>query len=399
MLGPLELLNVKVEGVKEALEGINKTLKIKDQKVKAIVSLDEFGLVSVRDVQIETEIVKEKSIGGKLADTVMSFFGSGANKTEESSNDSKNNQTANESVNSTVADATEEKETTKIEYTNLNYTVVVNELPPMSEEDKAFCKDRLSKMDAEDAERARHEESKNILESFIYKSNDYLSSDTTPNFSTEEERSKYELEVQSASSWLYDEVMDTTPTFEIVGRYNKLKKHYDTIKNREVESQCRPDAIKRVRNALKSANDVLFKEYLNVTENDRLYTLEDYNKTLNALSDIEKWLEDKVQAQSKLNSSDNPVLLCSQLNDKAAAVQREVKFFRYRKKKKSTSSSATSTTATSEKSDAQSSTKPVPTETNADEDVEDQDETTTSKSTEPTVTASSETKGDNRDEL
>jgi hypothetical protein len=67
------------------LASINTTgKKIKEQKIKATIELNDSGLLVFKEVYIETEGFKEKSIGGKIADTVMSFFGGGENQTESS---------------------------------------------------------------------------------------------------------------------------------------------------------------------------------------------------------------------------------------------------------------------------------------------------------------------------
>lgn len=85
---------------------------------------------------------------------------------------------------------------------------------PLSEADKAIAKKRITELDLQDNKKKLREESRNALETFVYRVQDFLYHDVVEVVATKSEIEKFRERLSEVSDWLYDEGEHAdTPTY------------------------------------------------------------------------------------------------------------------------------------------------------------------------------------------
>lgn len=175
----------------------------------------------------------------------------------------------------------------------------------------------------QDAKRAK-EHAVNNLESFIYETQEKLYQEDYEACSLEEERELIKANLSEASDWIYDVDADANATV-FKQKLREMKKLTKDLFFRVKEKQERPELIKAMKSAL-NTSEVFLAMIKNVTEEEQLFTqveIELLEKTYNKSKD---WFKSKLKEQKKLSDHEKPVLLTSDIKDKIADLDRELRY-------------------------------------------------------------------------
>ncbi|KAJ3087882.1 hypothetical protein HK102_010077 [Quaeritorhiza haematococci] len=429
------VVSVSVSGLTAALEKYQKEGQQLKHKVKAMIELSESAILSVHEAHAYMEVVKDESIGASIKDTVMSFFGGskkdeaekdgdGGEEVESNSNFTASDEAANNNItssgndklsdngkpgtNSTEADKKAEAAKVKTEKVKLDLKIQHKTVAPLDEKVKKEAKQRLAKMDAEDAKRRQREEARNTLEAYVYSSKELLWDDAVEEVTKEEERSSFKDLLDETSDWLYDEG-DTATIDVIQAKHRQLKDIRIPIEKRRDEKKKRPEAIKRLEKVLKDTKDMVSSiqknQTANAEETDKnatdanatavppkaLHSDEDLQAVLTSVKKVEEWLADKVAAQDKLASHEPPALLVADIEAKMKDLEKEFVSMLMKAAKKPTkkSKSKTASTTTSASTSRATTTPSASKESSTTEST-----STTTDSSKPTESAETEKRHD-----
>ncbi|KAG2214044.1 hypothetical protein INT46_004959 [Mucor plumbeus] len=328
------IAKVKISGLTEAMKKHKDDIKASEipPKVRISIELSNSGLVSVPEATLQI---------GKLTfkEKVKSFFGGKDSKdtdAEKKDEEAKqNNETANaagaaDTKNNTAAE--EAKESVSITKVPLTIEFIPTGLAPLSEKDKDIAKKRIAELDALDTRKKLREESRNALETFVYKVQDFLYNDVVELVASESDIEKFRERLSEVSDWIYDEGEHAdTPVFTT--KLKELQLIEQPIQHRVKEYGERDNNIKLVDSTLKLARD--FVANINeLAEDLRYHTEEELDGLLTAAENLEHWMAEKVAAQKKLANTEDPVLVTSSVVDKAQTVKEHLMKLMTKKKPK-----------------------------------------------------------------
>ncbi|GAN04334.1 hsp70 family chaperone [Mucor ambiguus] len=328
------IAKVKVTGLTEAMKKHKDDIKASEipPKVRVSIELSNSGLVSVPEATLQI---------GKLTfkEKVKSFFGGKDSKDAEA--DKKNedanqkNETAKtdgtaDSKNKTAAE--EAKESVSIAKIPLTIEFIPTGLAPLSEKDKAIAKKRIAELDALDSRKKLREESRNALETFVYKVQDFLYNDIVALVATESDIEKLRERLSEVSDWIYDEGEHAdTPVF--TSKLKELQLIEQPIQHRVREYNERDNNINLVDSTIKLAREFV-TNISQVADDLRYHTEEELDGLLTAAEKLEDWMAEKVAAQKKLANTDDPVLVTSHVVDRAQTVKEHLVKLMSKKKPK-----------------------------------------------------------------
>lgn len=253
----------------------------------------------------------------------------------------------------------------KTEFISVAFSTEVAGSSQISPENLQRIKDRLNSFDVSDRSRVKREETLNTLESFTYRARDLLEDEEFIAASTATQRADIEEKFKSASEWLYGDGADASREV-LKERLDELRGLVDPIQKRKEESRKRPQEVKmlqEVLNQTKAMSSMVSQhiEAMSVAEAassaaasdsasqttavpssssydfadldddtasttttsaipnapEPLYTAEDLESLTTTQESIQSWLDSKLEEQIKLSSSDDPVLLSSDLAAKS----------------------------------------------------------------------------------
>lgn len=307
------IAKVKVTGLTEAMKKHKDDIKSSEipPKVRVTFELSSSGIVSVPEATLQI---------GKLTfkEKVKSFFGGSKEEPEKKEGDDETkqqNETSTEEVKN--ANATEESiSITKIPLT-VEYTPVG--LVPLTAQNKINAKKRIQELDALDTRKKLLEESRNTLESFVYRVQDFLYDDIVALVATEETIENLRERLSEVSDWLYDEGEHAdTPVFK--SKLRELQLIEQPIQHRFKEYKQRDKNIELVDSILKRAYGFV-DTVRAMGEEERYHTEEELEGLLIAIEKLEDWKNEKVEAQKKLALTEDPVFITSHVMDKLKAFE------------------------------------------------------------------------------
>ncbi|KAI7751045.1 hypothetical protein M8C21_032065 [Ambrosia artemisiifolia] len=158
----------------------------------------------------------------------------------------------------------------------------------------------------------RTKEKKNTLESFVYDTRNKLLS-SYRSFATDEERDGISRNLQETEDWLYEDGDDESEQ-AYTGRLQDLKKLVDPVESRYKEEDARAQATKTLSTCINKYRVAANK--LPATERDAVYS---------ECSKAEQWLHENSQLQASMPKNADPVLLSSEINQKADILERMLK--------------------------------------------------------------------------
>ncbi|KAF7732747.1 Hypoxia up-regulated protein 1 [Apophysomyces ossiformis] len=339
-IGLDKIANVKVSGLTAALEKYPPSVRAADKapKVRVSIEMSESGILSVPEafVTIETNEPEKTT----FTDKVKSFFGSKEEKSESSTSNENTTGDQQNQTDSTAADSqntttesdadTKEKKSTLVKLP-LEVTFIPTGATPMSSEEKVEVKQRIKDLDMLDKKRRLREESRNALESFVYRVQDFLYDSTVELVSTEEERTTLQEQLSETSDWLYDEG-EHAETAAYIERLAKLQSLEKPITYRRSEHLKRDSVLQTLDNSIQKARD--FVDSMFALGEERYHTEEELNGLLELTKIVEEWKVEKITAQSKIPSHADPVLISADIEKKTEQVQDGLAKLKRKKKPK-----------------------------------------------------------------
>ncbi|KAH9062604.1 Hsp70 protein-domain-containing protein [Lactarius deliciosus] len=357
---PADLLDARISGVAEALANITEAGGI-DPIIKATILFSESGFVSVPEAVAYAEL-KDDSIAGKL----KGLFG-------DSPAEDGTTSTADADVSSTspsvAPKATKPAATPKDITIPLNVTVKFTSVAPMGLEQKREARQRLIKMEAEEAAIAAREEQRNILEGYMYKLRDLLDSDSQHTFvkySQDSERRAIGRQLKEVSNW-FNTHADEAQTKDFVEKRTSLETLERPIVHRVKEIEEFPQALNTSQMWNWHTRIFLNDARTNLTEEEKAgttgrYTKEELDELEKTLKDHEKWLNEWVEKQKGVPMNHDPVLETEEMRKRAKVLETQLQRLVQKKpprvRPKTTSSSSSSSSSTQDPQQTDEPAKP-----------------------------------------
>eukprot|EP00095_Tigriopus_kingsejongensis_P002234 snap_masked-scaffold133_size323035-processed-gene-1.2 protein:Tk02234 transcript:snap_masked-scaffold133_size323035-processed-gene-1.2-mRNA-1 annotation:"hypothetical protein D910_11801" len=357
-IGSLNLTQVTVKGLAEALEKHVGEANVESKGVKAHFALDDSGLLSVSSVEAvfektisveeqEAQETKEeaekpakeageglkgddKDSWANLGDTISNFFNKDGDKSEgddAKDTDGKKDKKAKKDDKKKEAEKKIVPKKPKIETTKepLEFEVQILDLTPISPK---LAEESISKLkalnDFDDAKKAR-ETALNSLETFVIDVRDKLYQDVWETSATEEEREKFNTKCSEVSDWIDEEV---TPDTELEPLEAKLKEIKDLTASwfaRVREHLDRPEALGALNQMLNTSSNFLGKAK-GKTGEDGLFSEKELEALEKKIQTIETWKAEKGAEQEKQPLNEMPKMTTSIIAEKALDLDREVKY-------------------------------------------------------------------------
>jgi len=189
-------------------------------------------------------------------------------------------------------------------------TYYIGRVQPHSPELLAESRAKLLQMAERDKARMMLEESKNKVESYIYKIKNKLTDDeeTIEGVTNKKQREEVRKLAEAAEEWLYEDGYHADlPTME--DKYAELSVPFEKILLRISETTARPSVIEKVRKKLDEIVALMEKW----VEAKPQVTEEERKEVLDKVAEARKWIEEKEKAQSKKKPHEDPAFLSSEV--------------------------------------------------------------------------------------
>lgn len=159
---------------------------------------------------------------------------------------------------------------------------------------------------------------RNELESYIYEARGHLTGKFA-DFASTSDKESFDNKLTELEDWLYsDEGFDSTKSI-YQAKLDEALAFGRRIEARFVEAENRPTSISSLLNIVeqmkKTANES------QTAEKFSHWVDEDRETLRKAATDAEAWLSEKLDLQNNLNQHEDPVVKCSEINDKADEVR------------------------------------------------------------------------------
>jgi hypoxia up-regulated 1 len=188
-------------------------------------------------------------------------------------------------------------------------------------------------MDDQDRRRRERDESRNNLESFIFNVRDKLDQSTFKHHSTEQERETLNTKLMEVSEWLYDDgELPSTTTEQYRSKLAEIKTPYGPIEKRVVESKNRPGATRSYEDTMQEVADFIATAEKNDTSAGYFYPEEEVKRTASLVKEWEEWIQSKVEAQSKVKPTDEPVLTVADLEERVQRMKLDLMLLKSRRR-------------------------------------------------------------------
>lgn len=232
-------------------------------------------------------------------------------------------------------------------------------------------KNKLLDMAAKDKERMMLEESRNRVESYIYRIKNKLEDDeaTISKVTTKKQREQVKKLSADAEEWLYDDGYNADfATME--DKYAELSVPFEKIMLRVSEMTDRPAAIEALRKKLTEIEQLMAK-----WEKDRPQVKDEERATvLEKVEEVRKWISEKEAAQAKKKAHDDPVFVSADVPKQTESIETIVLRLGRKpkpkppKKNATKTENATETNSTEEVADSGNETEGTAADTDGDKD-------------------------------
>lgn len=190
---------------------------------------------------------------------------------------------------------------------------------PLSASEKAIAKKRIAELDLLDSKKKLREETRNALETFVYRVQDFLYNDVVEVVATEAEIEKFREMLSEVSDWIYDEG-EHADTHVYTSKLKELQSIENPIQHRVKEYNARQENINLVSTTVKLARDFI-NGIRAKAEEARYHTEEELEALSGVTEKVEKWMAEQVEAQKKLAETEDPVLVTSKVAEKVRAIE------------------------------------------------------------------------------
>lgn len=286
----------------------------KKAKLKVTVSLDLNGLVSVSGAQLLEEGEIEVEVQPAPEVSKMDVDGQPDGEEADVKMDGAEKEKSNEKSEEEAPPAPPKKETKKkIKRHDVAIAVEAGGLPP-KELNSAIEKEFEYELQDRVVEETK--EKKNDLEAYVLSMRSKLYGELEA-YVKEKDREKFSKALDQMEDWLYEDGEDETKGV-YTAKMEELKKMGDPIELRKAEDMQRQDAVSALQAVAVQFRDAAVsgdEQFSHIKEADLKKVASESDKAL-------KWLDDKVQQQSKLGKSDNPCLLSNDIYKKRDMLDR-----------------------------------------------------------------------------
>lgn len=182
----------------------------------------------------------------------------------------------------------------------------------------AASRAKLLEMAEKDKERMMLEESKNKVESYIYRIKNKLTDDEEEinSVTTKKQREEVKKLADAAEDWLYEDGYSADlATME--DKYAELSVPFEKIMLRISEKTARPEAIEAVQTKLTEIEALMAKW----EESKPQVTEEERKSVLDKVEEVRKWIEDMEKKQSKKKPHDEPAFLSEEVGLQIKPIQ------------------------------------------------------------------------------
>ncbi|XP_063799542.1 hypoxia up-regulated protein 1 [Pseudophryne corroboree] len=386
IFGSLNLTTVKLSGVGESFQ---KKSDYESKGIKAHFNMDESGILSLDRVEavFETAVEEKPEIEStltKLGNTISSLFGGGSSTAENKENatdtvqeeeevpteatkeyDQEQPEPASDEKDSDSATKEEGKkqeektEGEKVETKDtkdqdepakegdaaktpeeepkkpvppkkqklvdeIGAAQTVNDIPDLPEEQMKTSAKKLQELSERDFEKHEREKAANSLEAFVFETQDKLEQKEYRKVSTEEQREEISNKLSQASSWLEDEGYTAT-TKELKDKLSELKKLCKALFFKVEERRKWPDRLTAL-DSLLNHSSIFLKSARMIPQDDQIFTDVELSTLEKLINDSWTWKNETLAEQAKLSSTDKPVLLSKDIEQKLGALDREVQY-------------------------------------------------------------------------
>jgi hypoxia up-regulated 1 len=239
----------------------------------------------------------------------------------------------------------------------------VGRVQPHTPELIAESKAKLLELAQNDKERMMLEESKNKVESFIYRIKNKLMDDEEEiaKVSTEKQRAECQKLAEDAEEWLYDDGYSADlPTME--DKYAEISVPFEKIELRVAEETARPEAIEKLKSKLTEVEALMTKWETSMPQ----VTTEEIAKVTVKIKEATTWLEKREKEQAKKKPHQDAAILSSEIPAQFEPIETLVLRLSRKPKPKpvKVKANATATNATDANATATNATDANATETN-----------------------------------
>lgn len=242
----------------------------------------------------------------------------------------------------------------------------VGRVQPHTPELLAASKAKLLELAINDKERMMLEESKNRVESYIYRIKNKLTDDEEEiaKVSTEKQRAECQKLAEDAEEWLYDAGYTADlPTME--DKYAEISVPFEKIQLRLSEETARPEAIEKLKSKLAEVEALMTKWETSMPHIEK----KEIAKVTKAIKEATTWLEKREKEQAKKKPHEEPAFLSSEIPAQFEPIETLVLRLSRKPKPKpvKTKANATQTNATDANATATNTTDANTTEASASE--------------------------------
>ncbi|KAM3921296.1 hypoxia up-regulated protein 1 isoform 1-T2 [Leptodactylus fuscus] len=382
IFGSLNLTTVKLRGVGESFQ---KNADYESKGIKAHFNMDESGILSLDRVEsvFETSVEEkpeQESTLTKLGNTISSLFGGGSSTAESKENatdtvqeeeevpteatkeeestaqaseqkdsdskaEEKKTEEPKEGEKVDGKDTKEKEEATKESESakppeeepkkpaapkkqklvdEIGAEQTINDIPDLVEDEVKKSVKKLQDLTERDLEKQEREKAANSLEAFIFETQDKLEQKEFKKVSTGEQREEISSKLSQASTWLEDEGYTAT-TKDLKEKLNELKKACKTLFFKVDERRKWPDRL-AVLDSLLNHSTIFLKSARMIPDDDPIFTAVELNTLEKLINDTWIWKNETLAEQEKLPATEKPVLLSKDIEQKSAALDREIQY-------------------------------------------------------------------------
>jgi hypoxia up-regulated 1 len=245
----------------------------------------------------------------------------------------------------------------------------VGRVQPHTPELITASKAKLLELAQSDKERMMLEESKNRVESYIYRIKNKLTDDeeAIAKVSTEKQRAECQKLAEDAEEWLYDDGYNADlATME--DKYAELSVPFEKIQLRVDEETARPEAVEKLKSKLTEVEALMTKWETTMPQ----VTKEEIAKVTVKVKEATTWLEKREKEQSKKKPHQEPAFTSADIPPQFEPVEslvvrlsRKPKPKPEKKKANATQTNATDANATETNATDANATEASASETNA----------------------------------
>lgn len=361
---PKSIYKVSLKNIAPVYDKYTGNSSVEAKGIKVHFSMDESGILSVTNsealFEVEYEEVTESDQYENLSEAVgdaISKFGSTISKlfsgNEEAGNETQSeNATTTEEATAQLNETKTDSEKKEQEKPDVNQTESSNstttkqikkelkkktvkeeissvidilDIVPLPADVLSASKDKLKSLNEKEIAKLKRDQAKNTLESFILETRDKLEQNEFASATTDEEKTKIESELRTASDWLeYESDGADAAVFE--EQIKKLASITNELFNRVREHRERPEALGALRNIL-NISDMFHSNAINMSEDDQVFSQVELTNLRVLVDETQTWMEESVKEQALLPANVNPTKLTLRaIAEKIAALDREVKY-------------------------------------------------------------------------